>query len=182
VYVLLPYRADTLLMGVLCAYWVRHERLNRWLEKNQSRLYPALVVLLAGTVYLNTAHINSRDSFEMVFLGYTWLPLFYSCLLLIVITMKQGVIARVMRISALRRLGIISYGVFLLHLAIGGLAHGLILGKDLSITNLADGVVTLVAFGVTLLLAALSWRFFEKPIIDWGHSFSYTDRNIRQPT
>jgi peptidoglycan/LPS O-acetylase OafA/YrhL len=182
VYVLLPYRADALLMGVLCAYGVRHERLRSWLEQNQSRLYQALLVLLAGTVYLNTPRINSRDSFEMVILGYTWLPLLFSCLLLIVITAKQGMIARVMRMTALRRLGIISYGVFLMHTAIGGLTHGLILGKDLSINNLADGVATLVAFLLTLLLAALSWRFFEKPIIDWGHSFSYTSRNICQAT
>ena len=179
VYVLLPYRADALLMGVLCAYWVRHKRLRGWLEKNQSHLYPALLVLLAGIIYLSTVHVSGRNSFEMVFLGYSWLALFYTCLLLIVVTAKKGMIVSVMRISALRHLGIIAYGVFLMHLAINGLAHGLFPGKDLSINNLSDGAVTLAAFLMTLLLATLSWRFFEKPIIDWGHSFSYTKRNIQ---
>ena len=175
VYVLLPYRADALLMGVLCAYWIRHERLRSWLEKNQGHLYPALVVLLVGMIYLSTGRINSRTSFEMVFLGYSWMPLFYTCLLLIVITAKNGIIAGTMRLSPLRNLGIIAYGIFLVHLAIDGLAHGLISSKDLSaINDPSDGVVTFGAFLVTLLLATVSWHFFEKPIVRWGHSFSYT--------
>ena len=78
-----------------------------------------------------------------------------------------------MRLRPLRYLGIIAYGVFMMHMAINELAHGLILGKEPHITNWADGSVTIAALGTTLLLAALSWHFFEKPIIRWGHSFSY---------
>ena len=183
VYVLLPYRADALLMGVLCAYGVRHERLNGWLQKHRGHLSPALMVLLVGMIYLSRDRINPRNSFEMVFLGYSWLPLFYTCLLLIVITAREGIIARVMRLSPLRNLGIIAYGVFLIHLAMDGLAHGLISGKDFSaIHDLSDGAVTLLAFLVTLILAAFSWHFFEKPIIRWGHSFSYTNRKIQPAT
>jgi len=183
VYVLLPYRADALLMGVLCACGVRHERLHFWLQKHRGRLFPALIVLLVGLIYLSRDRINPRNSFEMVVLGYSWLPLFYTCVLLIVITAREGIIARVMRFSPLRNLGIIAYGVFLIHLAMDGLAHGLISGKDFSaIHDLSDGAVTLLAFLVTLILAAFSWHFFEKPIIRWGHSFSYTNRKIQPAT
>jgi peptidoglycan/LPS O-acetylase OafA/YrhL len=177
-FVLLPCRMDTLLTGVLCAYWIRHERSRLWLEKRQGRLYPVLGVLLAGAGYL-TANANSPYSFEMVFLGYSWLALLYACLLLIVITEKKGVIISFMRLPLLRNLGIIAYGVYLMHLAINILMHGLILGREMYITNLLDVSVTVVALFTTLLLATLSWHFFEKPVIKWGHSFSYNDKNIQ---
>jgi peptidoglycan/LPS O-acetylase OafA/YrhL len=176
--VLLPCRMDTLLIGVLCAYWIRHERSRLWLEKRQGRLYPVLGVLLAGAGYL-TANANSPYSFEMVFWGYSWLALLYACLLLIVVTEKKGIIISFMRLPLLRNLGIIAYGVFLMHLAINILMHGLILGREVYITNLLDVSVTLVALFATLLLATLSWHFFEKSIIKWGHSFSYSDKNIQ---
>lgn len=172
-HVLLPCRADTLLMGVLCAYLVRAERPRCWLEKNQSRLYAALIILLAGAAYLTVYANNLWTSFELLFLGYSWLACLYACLLLIVITAKKGLLVSVMRLRPLRYLGIIAYGVFMMHMAINELAHGLILGKEPHITNWADGSVTIAALGTTLLLAALSWHFFEKPIIRWGHSFSY---------
>ena len=105
------------------------------------------MVLLVGMIYLSRDRINPRNSFEMVVLGYSWLPLFYTCVLLIVITAREGIIARVMRLSPLRNLGIIAYGVFLIHLAMDGLAHGLISGNDFSaIHDLSDGAVTLLAF------------------------------------
>ncbi len=176
--VLLPCRMDTLLMGVLCAYWMRHERSRLWLEKRQGWLYPMLGVLLAGAGYL-TANANTPYSFEMVFLGYSWLALLYACLLLIVLTETKGIVIGFMHLPLLRNLGIIAYGVFLMHFAINILMHGIILGREIYITHLLDVSVTLVALFTTLLLASLSWHFFEKPIIKWGHSFSYNDENIQ---
>ncbi len=178
-YVLLPCRADTLLLGVLCAGAVRNERARVWLEANRRWLYLALAVLLAGTWYLSSPRVCSRTSFEMVFFGYSWLGLLFACILLIVVTAKTSLIAGLMRVSWLRQLGIIAYGVFLMHLAVAGLAHGLILGRNLFIGNLIDGIVTFVAFLITLALATLSWRWVEKPIVDWGHSFVYTTHDRR---
>jgi peptidoglycan/LPS O-acetylase OafA/YrhL len=177
-YVLLPCRMDTLLIGVLCAYWMRHERTRRCLEENQDRLFLALSILLLGVVYL-TACAPTTYSFEMVFLGYTWMALLYACLLLISITARKGVVITIMTFTPLRKLGVIAYGVYLIHMAINILMHGLILGKEPpTITSISDGFVTLVALLTTLLLASLSWHFLEKPIIGWGHSFSYINKNI----
>jgi peptidoglycan/LPS O-acetylase OafA/YrhL len=175
-FVLLPCRIDTLLIGVLCAYGMRQERFRSWLSKNQSRLYQLLCILLAGAGYL-TVCANDPYSFEMAFWGYSWMALLYACLLLIIVGAKEDVIVKFMHFSPLRNLGIISYSVYLMHVPINILMHGLILGREVSITNFLDGVVTFMALGVTLLLAILSWRFFEKPIIKWGHSFSYSGKS-----
>jgi peptidoglycan/LPS O-acetylase OafA/YrhL len=58
-------------------------------------------------------------------------------------------------------------------------AHGLI-GKEASIKSFSDGLMTFAALIATLLIAKFSWRFFEKPIVDWGHLFSYNDKNTQQ--
>jgi peptidoglycan/LPS O-acetylase OafA/YrhL len=172
-YVLLPCRLDTLAIGVLCAYGIRQEKFRLWLEKKQCRLYQMLIVLLAGTGYL-AVYSSSPFYFEMSFLGYTWMALLYGCLLLIVSTAKSGLIVKFMRITPLRNLGIISYSVYLMHASINMLMHGLILGKEIDLVHLSDGIVTIMALLTTLLLATLSWHFFEKPIVRWGHSFPYT--------
>jgi len=180
-YVLLPCRADTLFLGVWCAWGIRNPAVRGWLEANRRRLYAALAILLVGTVYLNSPGVAGRTSFEMVFLGYSWLGLLYACILLIAVTAKSSFIAGVARISWLRQLGVIAYGVFLMHLAVDGLAHGLILGRNIFNGNWTDGLVTLAAFGMTLMLATISWRWFEKPMVDWGHSFAYITRH-RKPS
>ena len=178
---LLPCRADTLLLGVLCAYLVRQEKSRYWLEKNLERLYLALTVLLLGmgglTIFSNgtsyPALFSRFSSLEMISFGYSLIALFYSCLLLVVVIGQDGTIASIMRFSLLRYFGTIAYGVFLMHLAVNDSAHGLIFGKDSTMENLSDAVVTSVAFLTTLFLATISWRFLEKPIIAWGHSFLY---------
>ena len=176
-YQLLPCRADALLMGVACAFGLRQERLRRWLQNNQGWLRAALAVLLAGVGYLTVYGNSGNNGFDLEFWGYSWLALFYACLLLVVITSPRGIIVSVMRLPPLRHLGTIAYGVYIMHMAIVSLAHGLVLGNKPLIYNLPDAIVTLTALLVTLSLAALSWHFFERPIIRWGHSFSYTNPN-----
>jgi peptidoglycan/LPS O-acetylase OafA/YrhL len=54
--------------------------------------------------------------------------------------------------------------------------HGLILGRDFRFHEFSDVAMTVAAFGATLILATLSWHFLEKPIVRWGHSWSYEDK------
>ena len=183
-YVLLPCRADTLLLGVLCDCLVRQERSRCWLEKRRGQLHLALVVLLLGAGGLTVLSKQQTNpvffnSFELATFGYTWLAMLYACLLLGVVIAQKGLIAGVMRLRWLRQLGTIAYGVYITHVSILYLTYGLILGKEPEIKDALDVVVTAVAFLTTLLIAAISWRFLEKPIIGWGHSFSYTKMNIR---
>ncbi len=42
-----------------------------------------------------------------------------------------------------------------------------------AIKNLADFSVALLAMCLTMIIAYLSWRFFEKPIVKFGHSVGY---------
>jgi peptidoglycan/LPS O-acetylase OafA/YrhL len=175
-FVLLPCRLDTLLIGVLCSYLLRCEITRRWLENKRDFLYGTLLGLSWGIVYF-IIYAPSQRSFEMIFFGYTWMALFYGVMLLIIMTVKKCWITHVMNFSPLRNLGMIAYCVYLIHLSVNILLHDLILKKTAVISNFADFLVTLLALIVTLILARISWKFFEKPIIAWGHSFSYETKN-----
>jgi peptidoglycan/LPS O-acetylase OafA/YrhL len=180
VYVLLPCRADALLLGVLCACLVREPRHFEKLQRHRLGLAIGFILLGLGVCGL-TALVHGNDSrsftsFEMVTFGFTWMAMFYACLLLLVVTTSTAVMAAFFRSRLLQHFGLIAYGMFLMHMAINALVHGLIQGKTDEIKNLTDLGVTAVAFLVTWFLAVLSWKFFEQPIIRWGHSFRYCDR------
>ena len=177
-----PCRADGLLLGVLCACLVRNVSFCDWAGRQRQWLYLTFALLFCGMVYLTvissgktwTSNINS---FEIATGGFTWIALFYACFILIVVTAKTGVFARATRNRGLRHFAAISYCIYLIHVGVQGLMYHWILGNDSSRTFL-DVVANLLAFLMTWLLAVLSWRFLEKPLIDWGHSFVYRGRKM----
>jgi len=171
-YVLTPCRADALLLGALCAWMVRQPHVSRLLAQHVAALYAVFVVLLAGTVAL-AVNYNPLISYGWPNLGYTWLALFYTCFLLISVTEKRGVVKAIAMNVVLRRLGLIAYGVYLFHVAILGLAHGLIAHQGPIIRNARDLMVTALALALTVALAQLSWNMFEKPLVDLGHRLRY---------
>jgi peptidoglycan/LPS O-acetylase OafA/YrhL len=69
---------------------------------------------------------------------------------------------------ALRFFGNISYSVYLTHLAVLGLMHGLILGGLPDISTPAQIAVTTAAFPVTVLLSWIMTKVLEEPITEWG--------------
>ncbi len=74
----------------------------------------------------------------------------------------SGAIRRLLRTRALAACGLISYGIYLWHLPVWiELTEWLPSGTPMLLQ------VT-VAFVATLLLAAISWRFLERPIIRWS--------------
>jgi peptidoglycan/LPS O-acetylase OafA/YrhL len=134
-------------------------------------------ILFAGVVYLTVfarrldqAMFADLNSFEMNTFGYTWIDAFYACLLLIVVTVQNGPLARVMRFRLLCHFGIISFCIYLIHSAVKDCLQWWIVGQEPMGMN---WTVTVLAFFTTWALAALSWKFFEKPIIGWGHQFLY---------
>jgi len=179
---LLPSRADTLLIGVLCAYLVRQKSVRYRLGQNIKMLYALLVPLSLGMGYLISlgygySHMKVINSFEMTTYGFTLIALFYACLLLIAIVDKTSVVARWLRIPLLRHFGVIAYGIYLFHTVIRQIALQSIFGYDTSqATILSQNLLSVAAFFATWLVAMLSWRFFEGPIVRWGHSFRYPEK------
>ena len=169
-YVLLPCRADALVAGVLCAYAVRSERVLRHITPRLLRL--SLPVFLTGVLFLGLT-ASWMHSFEMASWGYSWMALFYSCVLLFVVTSPNHWGSSLLRLQPLRKIGEISFGIYLFHDGVNSLWHGLWLRRGIAISTPQDALATLASFCSTLVLAWCSWKFFEKPIVDFGHNFKY---------
>ena len=111
-YVLMPCRADALLLGVLAAILLRDPE---WRQRiTRARLFFALAfpVLLFGIAYFTKAAWFVYSPL-MVSVGLTWLPFFYFCVLLFALTQRESWLSAVLRNPALCGLGAIAYGVYL---------------------------------------------------------------------
>jgi len=174
-YVLMPCRADALAFGVLAAMAWRSEAARQWLTARASRLRIVLLVMFAGlAVMLKFRWAFFPYSFFMISIGYTLLAAAYCALLLYVLLATRSIAARVMRWRLLREWGKVSYCTYLIHLAVLGGCHYFILGAEPRIHDLPGAGVTLLAAALTFALAQLSWRTFEKPLLQRGqrHTFA----------
>ncbi len=178
-YVLMPCRADSLLLGVLCAYAIRDDRCLNLLRTHTKALYGVLTVLVAGVILMVLSRPPAPTPDQPLFApsyGYTWLALLYSCVLLIAVTEKQGLVTLVTRIRPLGALAVVAYGVYLLHMPIGMSFRWLSLGQlQVPQTWWSTLVIAFGALLITLTLTSISWIFFERRIVRWGRSFKYGD-------
>jgi peptidoglycan/LPS O-acetylase OafA/YrhL len=171
-FVLTPCRADALCLGVLSALFVRSTAGWRWLIARRVWLRIVFAVLLSGLVYM-TYQGYSLLRAPMNTFGFSWMALFYTVVLLTVVSSRKGVLLDVLRNRGLMGLGTLAYCTYLVH---GPLMHA---GRRVLALafNTSDGASWflggLLGIVATLVIASLSWRLFEKPLLRRGHKFAY---------
>jgi peptidoglycan/LPS O-acetylase OafA/YrhL len=158
--VLLPSRADTFGIGILVALAYRNQTIWLWFTSHRRYLYTAFIILGAGVV-----NWTLRDFKLMEWAGFTWMALFYTCLLLLVLAKPGPVERAIFGKWAITRLGTIAYGVYLLHTGILFLCHFVCFGARPLNHSPATVAVTIASLLITIVLAELSWRYLEKPLI-----------------
>jgi peptidoglycan/LPS O-acetylase OafA/YrhL len=171
-HVLMPCRADALLLGVLGAVAMRNPACRDWLSRNRQFSSILLLLLLCGMAVL-TLRAPAMWSPLMLSVGYTWMALFYLSLLLYALVYRESWMARCMRWRWLGWLGTIAYGTYLFHELIRGTFFGLLGPRPPQIQSAGDFLLSVLALAVTLLICQLSWRYFEKPLIQIGHRARY---------
>lgn len=170
--VLMPCRADSLAIGMLSALFWRRERFRARLSNHAGLLYISLTLLSVGVVGLWKWSPQSETQ-SMETFGFTWLAVFFAVILLLAVSRPRGPIARLARMWWLRELGRISYCVYIIHLSVNVLCHALLLRASPSTNSLRSATVTVFAALLTIVIASVSWRFFEGPLVRVGHSFRY---------
>jgi peptidoglycan/LPS O-acetylase OafA/YrhL len=105
--------------------------------------------------------------------GYGWTALLYAAVLILAVTNSRSFISRALHWRWLRGLGTISYGVYLFHFGVYGICKWLFKTHGYLLVDWKDFAVTCVAVAITIALASLSWRYFEKPIVRWSHKRRY---------
>jgi len=132
----------------------------------------ALLVFLAFLVLL-LYWLLRPVGIVVVTAGYSALALFYLCLLLFVLSFPHSWLAFFSRLKPLRALGTVSYCVYIIHAPTLVVIHRAILHRNPRIDDAKGFATTLLAALTACGLAALSWRFFEKPLLRRGHRFIY---------
>ncbi len=167
-YILMPCRADALSLGVLSAMLVRNARAWNLLLDKRNVLHGLTVLLFAGVAFM-TYRGYEQFSVPMTTFGYSLLALFYTGCLLIVVSSSVG--SGVLRNPALMGLGTLAYCTYLLHFPLIQAARRLLE------TRLSPGRAWLpggmLGVALTLTIATLSWRYFEKPMLRQGHRHVY---------
>ena len=170
-YVLMPCRADALCLGVLVAILVRTPRLWNWLKAKPAFVYAVFLVAFAGPVWLTC---RGYDSFAngMVTVGYSLLGVFYASCLLLALAAGGGV-QKLFHNRVLRTLGVLSYCLYLIHISVvEGCRRTLAMYFGPSTT--ATHVLSLtIGISLVIVIAKLSWRLFEQPMLRRGHAFKY---------
>lgn len=168
-----PCRADALALGILGALAWRSERFHIFLRKNPNLPAGVLLFFSLAVGALLPGMYKPRGIFWGT-VGYSLLAFFFLALLLFVLVRRDSWAAEIMRFKSLRQLGTVSYCVYIIHAPILHTTHYLLLHSSPAIDNFHGVLATALATSATLIVAALSWHFLEKPLIKRGHRFSYS--------
>jgi peptidoglycan/LPS O-acetylase OafA/YrhL len=110
-------------------------------------------------------------------LAYSLISARCAAILLLACIEERGPLATLLRSRALQRCGILAYGLYLFHQPVNGLAHALVLRSVPALATVPAAALTAAALVVTFVLAELSWRLLEHPLVALGHRMRYTNRH-----
>ena len=168
-YVLLICRSDALVLGVLCAWFLRQPRGAARLTSAAPLL--RIVLFACGGFVLLSQY--APESKTLTIWTDTFLALTYTALVLIAVVLPASPISRLLRVRWLAWLGMISYGTYLIHEPVLGVVYGVLRRDWPHFMSVRDLVVPAVALVVTLAVASASYRWFERPILEWGRRRAY---------
>jgi len=155
IYSLTPFRADTLASGALIAL-LAHEN-TAWIHRNHRRALWGTGAAAAVFIVLSALHSFRWSANTVLFntLGYSLIVAIFGGTLVYLLGSQRGFLYSILSARPLRYLGLISYTFYLYHWGI------LILLQQRA--HMSHFVV--LGFAVTGTLAAISWRFYETPIL-----------------
>jgi peptidoglycan/LPS O-acetylase OafA/YrhL len=155
--VLLPCRMDSLLIGVAAA-----------LLQRSADLVPHATLLLAAALLPLLANLGLAAVSHEAAIVFEPTGFALATGLLMLSAINGGIAAAPLRAPWLRFFGEISYGLYLIHEPIRVQLTGWLLGKTILTPGLDRIPVTLLALVLAVVLAKVSWRRFEQPIIEWA--------------
>jgi peptidoglycan/LPS O-acetylase OafA/YrhL len=167
VYTTMLCRADALLLGVLAAVLLRNDRWKERIRRAGLAFSLLIPIFLLGLAYL-TLQAEGLKSPLIESVGFTWIALFYVTILLFVLTRPDSVLSKALRMRWLCWLGTLAYGLYLFHTGIQFLFFSLIFRHGPLLNSIPTLLATLAAIALTFLLATLSWRYFEQPLLRVG--------------
>ena len=166
--VILPTRGDVLVAGVIAAIIFKDKNID--LSRFDFALRCAPVVLLFATVLLALIDPVERVLFNV--LGPLFVSVGFACLL---VAMVRGAPeAKRFESKFFCFFGHISYCVYLTHLMVLGLMHGLILGAKPSLGSVEQWLVTVAGLFVAVGVGWALTTLIEAPLTAYGRSWKWS--------
>jgi peptidoglycan/LPS O-acetylase OafA/YrhL len=163
--VLLPGRADLLAFGILAAIAVTRHGFLRVRFDLALRIVP-----LAALISILVMQAFGGTLFEV----YGSLAMSIGCASYLLSIVRGAPEAKRLESRWLQFLGNNSYCIYLTHLPVLGLMHGLILGGRPALTSPAQWMVTLVATPVCILVGWAMTKAIEEPLTRYGRSWRWS--------
>jgi peptidoglycan/LPS O-acetylase OafA/YrhL len=140
---------------------------SRYSIRPRKKLLIAYPCMAAG---IGTALVGFRHGWDVmsgsnVVFGFTSLAVAFSGLLLFLLDGESSVLGRIFSFRPVRYVGKISYGIYLLHDGIFSLLARLSRHSFLGAFGGSWIFAVPLRIGATICIAALSYRFFESPIL-----------------
>ncbi len=162
-------RIDTIAIGCLLAVAIRSVDLDVWRERAR---ITAFIALPSVVVLAIASHLDRKSAFDRVF-GYSIVAVGCASVVGLVILSRGSRSTALLRARPLTYLGKLCFGLYLLHRPADTIVSAVAarLGIDRDLWMLMPKI------GVALALAALSWRFFERPFLALKDRFA----TVRHP-
>ena len=171
IYLLTPFRLDGLAAGSLLALLDSHGEAQSLLKRYSGALAVVPIAIYAGLLaYFGEAF--SRDANTRLFngLGYSLIALAAFFIIAYVLLNEEAWISKALSFKPLAGLGLISYGVYLFHLLAIGLTEKMMHVKVFPVPAAILHRVAMFDIPPLLIVAYLSYRFYELPIMRKGNA------------
>jgi peptidoglycan/LPS O-acetylase OafA/YrhL len=171
-YCTLPFQLDALLLGGLIALLWRFLPQETLLRL--AKLIAAIAAIITGIYLARTLHPTQlfwREHYHYAGWQFTWGLSFidiFSAALILCCLQPSALLTRALSVRPLRWLGRISYGAYVFHdIFHDVLARGIatLALRHTFFMQHGDKLLFVSALALTLLLASLSYRYFETPFL-----------------
>jgi len=170
-YVWLPCRIDSLFLGALLTYGLRQPAVRAWMQNKRRMLAAAFIPLLGGFIALDVCVTRDVD-YHMTIWGQTFLAYFYGWGILLTIIYAGSRATQFLRSRWLTFLGLISYGVYLMHVPVLFIIFRFF-SLSVDVNSMREEGLVLLSLVITLVLCTASYFLFEKPLIQFGRRWKY---------
>jgi peptidoglycan/LPS O-acetylase OafA/YrhL len=167
-YFTVPARVDGACFGVVAAIIIRSDNALALASRWSRLIWIATACLIAGAVLLGAAGQGIGSPGANLYTHFA-LALASSAIIVVVIATPDSWQSAALRWRPFVELGTISYGVYLLHVPAIGLTHAMLDRPGFVLSDGRAVLATVLGLAIAIAVAALSWRYLERPLKRWAH-------------